>query len=116
MSRRMVQVARRWATCSGKFTPRAQRPLAHCSHPSLVSTQFVADCLPRFFSAWKDTFGSAQPEMVDVEKMMWRTMANGEKVTRSNSEGFDKVVAKLCSNDGRNADSMFMVFERPTAA
>ena len=70
----------------------------------------------RFFSAWKDTFGSAQPEMVDVDKMMMRTMANGEKVARSQSEGFDKVVQKLVSNDGRNADSMFMVFERPTAA
>ena len=69
----------------------------------------------RFFSAWKDTFGSAQPEMVDVDKMMTRTMANGEKVVRSQAEGFDKVVQKLVSNDGTNADSMFMVFERPTA-
>ena len=68
----------------------------------------------RFFSAWKDTFGSAQPEMVDVDKMMTRTMANGEKVVRG-QQGFDEVVQKLVSNDGRNADSMFMVFERPTA-
>ena len=70
----------------------------------------------RFFSGWKDTFGSPQPEMTDVDKMMWRTQANGERVARSKSEGFDKVVQKLVSNDGRNADSMFMVFERPTSA
>ena len=69
----------------------------------------------RFFSAWKDTFGSAQPEMVDVDKIMVRTMANGEKVSLG-KEAFDKVVGKLVTNDGRNADTMSMVFERPSEA
>jgi len=72
----------------------------------------------RFFSAWKigpDGGPIAQPDMVDVDKMMWRTMANGERVARSQSEGFDKVVAALCSNDGSYGTSIVMVFERPTA-
>ena len=83
-------------------------------HSPVVSTVVFLPCRAKFFSGWKDTFGSAQPEMVDVEKMMYRTQANGERVARSKSEGFDKVVEKLCSNDGRNADTMYMVFERPS--
>ena len=53
--------------------------------------------------------------VVDVDKIMVRTMANGEKVSLG-KEAFDKVVGKLVTNDGRNADTMFMVFERPSEA
>ena len=70
----------------------------------------------RFFSAWKVSATGdpvPQPEMVDVEKVMFRTQKNGERIARSKAEGFDKIVEKLCSNDGTHSTSMMMVFERP---
>jgi len=74
----------------------------------------VGDVL-RFFSAWKQGAGGpiAQPDMVDVDKMMNRMLENGMKVPRSQAEGFDKVVGALCTNDGSYSESIVMVFERP---
>ena len=70
--------------------------------------------LLRFFSAWKNTpTGTvAQPDMVDVNKMMNRFLPNGMVVPLS--DGWEKVVAALCTNDGAYSTSMVMLFERPT--
>ena len=70
--------------------------------------------LLRFFSAWKQTptGPAAQPDMVDVNKMMNRFLPNGMVVPLS--DGWDKVVAALCTNDGSYSNSIVMLFERPT--
>jgi len=70
----------------------------------------VGDVL-RFFNAWKQGQGGfSQPELIDVDKVMNRKLANGMK--SQTADGWEKVVAALCSNDGEKANSIVMLFER----
>merc|ERR1719440_412921 len=108
-----------YGTCQAKLAPlldssecitiESKLPLALSAEPADGRVVVTADGaggeragdVLRFFSAWKMGAGGPmpQPDMVDVDKMMHRTMQNGERVLRSKAEGFDKVVAALCSND-----------------
>eukprot|EP00326_Haptolina_ericina_P032532 CAMPEP_0181251042 /NCGR_PEP_ID=MMETSP1096-20121128/46654_1 /TAXON_ID=156174 ORGANISM="Chrysochromulina ericina, Strain CCMP281" /NCGR_SAMPLE_ID=MMETSP1096 /ASSEMBLY_ACC=CAM_ASM_000453 /LENGTH=199 /DNA_ID=CAMNT_0023348575 /DNA_START=16 /DNA_END=615 /DNA_ORIENTATION=+ len=71
--------------------------------------------LLRFFSAWKVRDGApiGSPDLVDVNQVMNRILPNGMVVPRE-AEGWEQVIAKLCTNDGSFGESMVMLFERPT--